>query len=255
MQLWSGRPSRIPDAASTGRERIPARARLARATGYRRVVRSRLLPAALLLTATLALVACSAPDSPQSPSSSAGTTAEGCTYVPDGSGSVEAPPAEPTVSGEVAVTLETSAGAIGMTLDADRTPCTVGNLVSLAEQGYFDATQCHRLTTEGIFVLQCGDPTGTGRGGPGYSYADELDGSETYPAGTVAMANAGPDTNGSQFFLVYEDSPLPPSYTVLGTMDDAGLAVVAGIGAAGVAGGGADGAPAEDVTIATVDVG
>ncbi len=217
-------------------------------------MRSRLLPAALLLTATLALVACSATDAPEAPST-AGGTAQGCTYASDGSGGAEAPPAEPTVSGAIAATLDTSAGAIGMTLDADRTPCTVGSFVSLAEQGYFDATQCHRLTTEGIYVLQCGDPTGTGRGGPGYSYADELDGSETYPAGTVAMANAGPDTNGSQFFLVYDDSPLPPSYTVLGTMDDAGLAVVAAIGAAGVAGGGADGAPAEDVTIASVAIG
>jgi peptidyl-prolyl cis-trans isomerase B (cyclophilin B) len=215
-------------------------------------VRSRLLPAALLLTASLALVACSGADSPEA---SPASGADGCAYASDGSGSVEAPPAEPAVSGEVAVTLDTSAGAIGMTLDADRTPCTVGSFVSLAEQGYLDGTQCHRLTTEGIFVLQCGDPTGTGRGGPGYSYADELDGTETYPAGTVAMANAGPDTNGSQFFLVYEDSPLPPSYTVFGTMDEAGLAVVAAIGAAGVAGGGADGAPADDVTIDSVTLG
>lgn len=222
---------------------------------YRRRVRTRLLPAALLLSAALALVACSTPNAPDpSPTATDGTT-DGCAYVPDGSGDAQVPPAEPTVSGEVAATLDTSAGAIGMTLDADRTPCTVGSFVSLAEQGYFDATQCHRLTTEGIFVLQCGDPTGTGRGGPGYAYADELDGSETYPAGTVAMANAGPDTNGSQFFLVYEDSPLPPSYTVFGTMDEAGLAVVAEIGAAGVAGGGADGAPADDVTIATVALG
>ncbi|SDH23622.1 peptidylprolyl isomerase [Agrococcus jejuensis] len=218
-------------------------------------MRSRLIPAALLLSATLALVACSTPDSPASPSTSAGTATDGCAYVSDGSGAVEAPPAEPAVSGEVAVTLETSAGAIGMTLDADRTPCTVGSFTSLADQGYLDGTQCHRLTTEGIFVLQCGDPTGTGRGGPGYSYADELDGTETYSAGTVAMANAGPDTNGSQFFLVYEDSPLPPSYTVFGTMDEAGLAVVAAIGAAGVAGGGPDGAPADDVTIASVAIG
>lgn len=218
-------------------------------------MRSRLLPAALLLAASMALVACSPPAAPEAPPTATGGATGGCTYASDGSGSVEAPPAEPTVAGQVAVTLQTSAGAIGMTLDADRTPCTVGSFVSLAEQGYFDATRCHRLTTEGIFVLQCGDPTGTGRGGPGYAFADELDGSETYPAGTVAMANAGPNTNGSQFFLVYADSPLPPAYTVLGSMDDAGLAVVAAIGATGVAGGGADGAPADDVTIDSVDLG
>ena len=106
--------------------------------------------------------------------------------------------------------------------------------MSLAEQGYFDDTTCHRLTTKGIFVLQCGDPTATGSGGPGYSFEDELDGSEKYPAGTIAMANAGPDTNGSQFFLVYEDTELPPSYTTFGTIDDAGLDVVEEVADAGV---------------------
>ena len=98
--------------------------------------------------------------------------------------------------------------------------------MSLAEQGYFDATPCHRLTTQGIFVLQCGDPTGTGTGGPGYSFDDELSGDETYPAGTLAMANAGPNTNGSQFFIVYEDTQLPPAYAVFGTVDEAGIKIV-----------------------------
>lgn len=246
MQLWVGQTF---DRSGSGGHGTRARDR------YRRGVRTRLLPAALLLSATFALVACSAPDAPEASPTSGGAASDGCAYASDGSGTAEAPPAEPEVAGLVAVTLDTSAGAIGMTLDADRTPCTVGSFVSLAEQGYLDATQCHRLTTEGIFVLQCGDPTGTGRGGPGYAYADELDGTETYPAGTVAMANAGPDTNGSQFFLVYEDSPLPPAYTVFGTLDETGLAVVAEIGAAGVAGGGPDGAPAEDVTIESVTLG
>ena len=98
--------------------------------------------------------------------------------------------------------------------------------MSLATQGYFDGTICHRLTTleeSGIAVIQCGDPSGTGSGGPGYTFADETTGDEKYTAGVIAMANRGPDTNGSQFFIVYDDSPLPPDYTVFGSIDDASL--------------------------------
>ena len=129
--------------------------------------------------------------------------------------------------------------------------------MSLAEQGYFDATECHRLTTAGIFVLQCGDPTATGSGGPGYSFADELTGEETYPAGTLAMANAGPDTNGSQFFIVYGDTQLPPAYTVFGTVDEAGVKLVEEVAAEGTdnANGQGDGAPNQAVEIESVTVG
>ncbi len=200
--------------------------------------------------------------SSSTPDASTSASADGtCTY-PDAAGSVKegttAPAAEPTVTGDAAATMKTSAGDIAITLDGKRTPCTVNSFASLASQKYFDATQCHRLTTSGIFVLQCGDPSGTGMGGPGYSFPDEVDGSETYPAGTVAMANAGPDTNGSQFFLVYEDSQLPPNYTVFGKMDAKGLDTVKAIAAKGVATGGnssGDGAPAEKVTIESVTVG
>lgn len=150
--------------------------------------------------------------------------------------------------------LETSAGDIPLTLDADSAPCTVGSFVSLASQQYFDDTPCHRLTTQGIFVLQCGDPSGTGTGGPGYRFDDELDGSETYAAGTVAMANAGPGTNGSQFFLVYEDTDLPAAYTVFGRLSADGLAVVREIASAGTATGGGDGPPATPVTITCVAI-
>lgn len=102
-------------------------------------------------------------------------------------------------------------------------------------------------------MLQCGDPSATGMGGPGYRYADELDGTETYPAGTLAMANAGPDTNGSQFFLVYEGTRLPPAYTVFGMMDAAGIDLVRAVAAAGV---GPDGvAPASPVDITAVTLG
>ena len=143
-------------------------------------------------------------------------------------------------------------GDIGVTLDGGAAPCTVNSFLSLADQGFYDDTQCHRLTTAGIFVLQCGDPTGSGAGGPGYSFPDELTGKEQYPAGTLAMANAGPDTNGSQFFLVYDDTQLPPSYTVFGQMDDAGLDVVKQVAKKGTANGSPDGPPATDVTIKSV---
>ena len=181
-----------------------------------------------------------------------------CTYTPDGTSSdADAPPAEPSVSGTVTATVKTSVGDLTFDLDADRTPCTVNSFVSLAEQGYFDGTTCHRLTTSGIFVLQCGDPTGTGAGGPGYSFEDELDGTETYGTGTLAMANAGPNTNGSQFFIVYKDSPLPPAYTVFGHVDDASVGIVQDVAKDGTdnANGQGDGAPNTPVDIDSVTVG
>ncbi|MFD3916304.1 peptidylprolyl isomerase [Streptomyces sp. NPDC058603] len=161
--------------------------------------------------------------------------------------------------------LKTSQGDISIAMDAKKTPHTVNSFKALADKKYFDSTKCHRLTTEGIFVLQCGDPKGDGTGGPGYTIEDEnltalgkagADGSVTYPAGTVAMANTGqPHTGGSQFFLVYKDTKLPPSYTPFGTMDDAGLKVVEAVAKAGVDGGTGDGAPKKTVTVekGTVD--
>ncbi|MEV7523126.1 peptidylprolyl isomerase [Streptomyces sp. NPDC091371] len=155
--------------------------------------------------------------------------------------------------------LKTGAGDINFAMDAAKTPQTVNSFKSLADKGYFDNTKCHRLTTAGIFVLQCGDPEGTGMGGPGYNIPDEnLDslgqpnetGKVVYPAGTVAMANTGkPGSGGSQFFLVYKDSPLPPSYTPFGKIDAAGLKVLEDIAKAGTADGGQDGAPKNEVKI------
>lgn len=187
--------------------------------------------------------------------SSGGNASVTCDYPSDGSQpakEVEPPPADATAGGSVDVTIATSAGDVGATLDAQAAPCTVNSFLSLADQGYFDDTTCHRLTTAGIFVLQCGDPTGSGAGGPGYSFADELSGRETYDAGTLAMANAGADTNGSQFFMVYEDSSLPPNYTVFGQIDDAGLKVVQDVAAKGTASGASDGPPKEQVQIQSV---
>jgi peptidyl-prolyl cis-trans isomerase B (cyclophilin B) len=168
----------------------------------------------------------------------------------------------PTTPAEVSASVSTTAGGIGLRLDNAKSPCTVNNFASLAQQGYFDGTSCHRLTTKDtLSVLQCGDPTGQGTGGPGYRFANEyptnqypladaaLQQAVIYPRGTLAMANTGPGTNGSQFFMVYKDSHLPPTYTVFGTIDDTGLAALDKVAAAGVADGSADGKPADAVEI------
>lgn len=170
----------------------------------------------------------------------------------------------PTDPANVSVSMVTTQGNIGLQLDNGKAPCTVNSFASLAGQNYFNDTPCHRLTTGGLSVLQCGDPTGRGTGGPGYQFANEYPTNQyqpdnpalqqpvLYPRGTLAMANAGPGTNGSQFFLVYKDSQLPPGYTVFGKIDDTGLATLDKIAAAGVAGGGPDGKPALDVQLKSV---
>jgi peptidyl-prolyl cis-trans isomerase B (cyclophilin B) len=153
------------------------------------------------------------------------------------------------------VSLVTSRGDIVFELDSALAPCTANNFRSLAHFRFFDKTPCHRLTTVALRVLQCGDPTGTGRGGPGYSFADEEQSGVTYPRGTVAMASGGPDTNGSQFFIVYGDSNLPTNFTVFGQVT-AGMRILDGIAAGGSDGtyGRGDGRPLSPVDITTVRV-
>lgn len=171
----------------------------------------------------------------------------------------------PTEPAQVSASMATNQGNIGLLLDNGKSPCTVNSFASLAQQGYFNDTPCHRLTTsESLGVLQCGDPTGQGTGGPGYEFANEyptdqyqpgdpqLNEPVVYPRGTLAMANAGPGTNGSQFFLVYQDSQLPPQYTVFGTIDETGLATLDKIAAEGVEGGGPDGAPQLATTVKSI---
>jgi peptidyl-prolyl cis-trans isomerase B (cyclophilin B) len=173
----------------------------------------------------------------------------------------------PTDPPQVSASMTTNQGNIGLQLDNAKSPCTVNSFASLAQQGFFNGTPCHRLTTsEGLAVLQCGDPTGQGTGGPGYQFDNEYPTNQfqpddpklqepvVYPRGTLAMANAGPGTNGSQFFLVYKDSELPPNYTVFGTIDQTGLATLDKIAAAGTADGSQDGKPKDDVQVKSIQL-
>jgi peptidyl-prolyl cis-trans isomerase B (cyclophilin B) len=139
-------------------------------------------------------------------------------------------------SGTLNVKLETSAGPIVLTLDRALAPCTVVNFLSLAKQGFYDGTSCHRLSvTTGLQMLQCGDPAGDGTGGPGYTIKDETFPELTYGRGLLAMAKtAEPDTGGSQFFLVFGKTEIPPEYTVFGRIDDAGLEVLDKVAQGGI---------------------
>ena len=151
-------------------------------------------------------------------------------------------------------TLVTNCGNIVITTVGAKAPFAMTSITALANGGYYDNSLCHRLTTQGLFVLQCGDPTATGRGGPQFTFPDEnlpANTANNYPAGTVAMANSGPNTNGSQFFLVYANTTLAPSYTIWGTITS-GLDIVKAIAKAGAAGGAPDGKPAKTIAIQKV---
>jgi peptidyl-prolyl cis-trans isomerase B (cyclophilin B) len=156
------------------------------------------------------------------------------------------------------IVFNTNCGDITIALDP-AAPKTIASAAFLAGQGFYDNTTCHRLTTEGTFVLKCGDPTGDGTGGPGYQVPDEnlptnvSDGEISYPAGTVAMANSGPGTSGSQFFIVYKDTVLPANYSIWGTVTS-GLEMVQEIADLGVVGGAANGAPSQPVFIESATV-
>ncbi len=167
------------------------------------------------------------------------------------------------------VQLDTSKGPIGITLEAGKSPCTVNNFVSLVQQKFYDDTPCHRLTTgDTLKVLQCGDPTGEGTGGPGYIFDNEYPTDQfapgdpaaqkapvRYDRGVVAMANGGPGTNGSQFFLVYGDSQLPPQYTIFGTIDDPGLKTLDAVAEDGLVDPSTgDGKPKDGVTVRSMQL-
>jgi peptidyl-prolyl cis-trans isomerase B (cyclophilin B) len=204
------------------------------------------------------------PSPPKTPASLVGVTAAKCATPAAGKPGTAQYKTAPTLAfpkgAKVSMTLKTTCGDIVINLNAAKAPKTVASFVTLARKGFFDHTKCHRLTYTGIYVLQCGDPTGTGTGGPGYKLPDEnlpkaTSGTQAiYAAGTVAMANSGPGTGGSQFFLVYQNSPLAPSYTVFGKMPAASLKVLRSIAAGKAVGGVADGAPALKVIINSVSV-
>jgi peptidyl-prolyl cis-trans isomerase B (cyclophilin B) len=239
---------------------------------------------ALAVILALAISGCSSSSSSQStgtPAATASSSTPGavnpggpiqgatttCTYTPTGSGSVSLPPSKTNPTTLYTATMRTSQGNIVIRLLNPQAPCTVNSFVHLAETNFWNDTQCHRISdSEGLYMLQCGDPTakasetlscdGTvGSGGPGYQFNDENLTGATYNAGTVAMANAGPNTNGSQFFLVFQDSQLPPSYTPFGTITS-GLAILQKVAQAGTtcafsAGGGV---PKDKVIINSVTI-
>ncbi len=210
-----------------------------------------------------AAASASASHSPTASATSTGAAtvaepAHHCTYTISGTAArkVSLPPPAPDYTASYQATITTNRGTININLLNSKATCTVNSLVHLAEQNYFNSTKCQRLTTESIYVLQCGDPTGTGTGGPGYEFGSENLKGATYPAGTVAMANTGqPNSNGSQFFLVYQDTPLPASYTPFGTITQ-GLPVIDAIAKAGSdnSNGTGDGHPKENVVIEKVTI-
>jgi peptidyl-prolyl cis-trans isomerase B (cyclophilin B) len=150
------------------------------------------------------------------------------------------PPAKPA-KGMYQMTIDTSLGKIVAKLDGSKAACTVNSFRYLAGKNFFDSTKCHRLVTSGIKVLQCGDPSGTGTGGPAYGFANEnvpkpgSGGQATYQRGVIAMAHSNaPNSNGSQFFIVYGNSPLPADYTIFGEITQ-GMNVVDSVAKAGAA--------------------
>ena len=203
----------------------------------------------------------------------AGTVA--CQWIPeDGSTGakdkdVGTPPPNAPNTGTSTLTMDTGLGAITATVDLAKAPCTGAAFTYLASKKFWDNSKCHRLTTEGIKVLQCGDPSASGKGyrdtdgtgGPSFRYAEEnlpadaaTNGKPAYPKGTIAMAKtSAPSTTGSQFFIVYEDTELPPEYTVLGTITK-GMEIVESVAKAGTdnANGQGDGHPKKEIDIKTL---
>jgi len=180
-----------------------------------------------------------------SSASSVAEPAHHCTYTTTGSGKPSMPTASPDYNAGYTATINTNLGKIGITLLNSKATCTVNSFAHLAATNFFNNTQCWRVdNSNGIYMLQCGDPTATatsklscssstlGAGGPGYQFADENLKGATYPAGTVAMANGGANTNGSQFFLVFKNTSLSPSYTPFGKITS-GLDILQKVAKAG----------------------
>ena len=217
---------------------------------------------ASMMIATLALAACgddTAVREPQGTSAGGGSSSsglpEGCAPA-DMSGPVvtsfdDYPPVCLVEGKGYRAIIETNHGTLHIDLEAGAAPITVNSFVNLARSHYYDDTTCHRAIQN--FVVQCGDPTGTGSGGPGYTFEDETDAMEPYTIGSVAMANAGPNTNGSQFFIITGDNgtALPPDYTRFGQVIDDDLGLVALLDSKANPG---DGPPLEPIDIISVKI-
>lgn len=199
--------------------------------------------------------------------SSAAAPKTPCTYTTSGKPAkpVKAPAnLSPANTGSVTATITMNGQKVDVALDRAAAPCTVNSFLSLASQGFYNSSPCWRLTgNSALNILQCGDPSGKGNGGPGYTFADELTKTKSYPKGTVAMANdsgagssgpTGQNTNGSQFFIVYKDSTLAPNYTVFGKVSDAGMAVIEDIASKGIKNNSQDGQPIAKATIDSIGV-
>lgn len=193
--------------------------------------------AVLTVLAGLSLLLCGCARQPSADQASdAPARTISCSYPADGAPARAVDPPSGTdvsAAGTAVVTLSLDGRPVEFDLDRAKAPCAVNSFSWLAQQGFYTGTRCHHLSEAGAFYLQCGDPGGLGTGGPGYRFDDELTGHESYSAGTVAMVDPKPDHNGSQFFIVTEDSDMPPRYTVIGRVDAAGLAVVQKVAARG----------------------
>ncbi|MGH4021659.1 MAG: peptidylprolyl isomerase [Pseudonocardiaceae bacterium] len=239
-----GRREGADTAAAPGAEPVPSSA-VASKLPEQPQTPTRLAPPLIRSAPLPASVDCQYPASPQPAAKPVAPPRTGSTFT----------------EGSVDVTLATSAGAVPVTLDRSLAPCTVNSFTSLAQQGYYNGSPCHRLTTSpSLEVLQCGDPTGTGTGGPGYTVPDETFGDLAYGRGYLAMANTGqPNSGGGQFFIVYGSADAlnaNPTYTVFGTVSEQGMQVIDTIARAGndAANGPGDGAPKKSITIQTATV-
>jgi peptidyl-prolyl cis-trans isomerase B (cyclophilin B) len=218
----------------------------------------------------------SASATPSATSTAAAVTepAHHCGYTSqagtDGVPKSSLPGATPDWNATYTATIKTNRGPIVIELANSKATCTVNSFVHLAETSFWDNTQCHRVSdSEGLYMLQCGDPTAkaskalsctgsneAGSGGPGYSFGDENLKGATYPAGTIAMANSGANTNGSQFFLVFQNTSLSAAYTPFGTITS-GLDILQNVAKAGTSctyAGSGGGVPKDKVVINSVSI-
>jgi len=269
-------------AATKARQRALARAKVERQIARRAAAARRRrqiqagLGAALAVIVVVVGVVWATGGFDRKPSKTSDAAGQGCAWTPQAASDTVKDVGKPPTSkipkaGSATMTITTNVGVVEAELDRTGAPCTAASFAYLASKQFFDNSKCHRLTTTGIYVLQCGDPSGTGTGGPAYKFADEKlpspadqpsaspsapPSANLYPAGTLAMANSGADTNGSQFFIVYKDgSSLEAKYTIFGKVTK-GLDIVQKVADAGVADGsqGGDGKPKTEVVIQSLTV-